>query len=80
MSISRLVPFCSRIVAYRLLANGQDCRLQRPETLYSLRQKLPVGVLQWVREETKEGKGGRKDAAEFWVEIKETHKKSGHRE
>jgi hypothetical protein len=28
------------MVAYRELAKGQDERLQRPETLYSLRQKF----------------------------------------
>jgi hypothetical protein len=34
------VASCSRIVAYRELARGHDCRLQRPVTLYSLRQKF----------------------------------------
>lgn len=35
-----------RTVAYRELASGQDCRLQRPVTLYSLRQKFcPFVVL-----------------------------------
>jgi hypothetical protein len=38
-------PSCSRTVAYRELARGHDCRLQRPVRLYSFRQKFCVTVL-----------------------------------
>jgi hypothetical protein len=38
-------PSCSRTVAYRLLASGQDWRVQSPLTLYSFRQKFCVVVL-----------------------------------
>lgn len=40
-----ILPFSSRMVAYRLLANGQLLRLHRPVTLYSFLQKLRVLVL-----------------------------------
>jgi hypothetical protein len=43
-------PSFSRTVAYLELARGQDCLLQKPETLYSFRQKFWVVVLtegQW---------------------------------
>ena len=38
-------PLCSLMVAYLLLAKGQLLRLQRPVTLYSLRQKFCTCVL-----------------------------------
>ena len=38
-------PSCSRTVAYRELARGHDCRLQKPVRLYSFRQKFCVTVL-----------------------------------
>ena len=38
----------SRMVAYRELAKGQDERLQRPETLYSLRQKFWFFIVEVV--------------------------------
>ncbi len=34
------LPSFSLTVAYREFAKGQDCRLQKPLTLYSLRQKF----------------------------------------
>lgn len=40
------VPSCSRTVAYREFASGHDCLLQNPVTLYSLRQKFCVAVLE----------------------------------
>lgn len=39
-------PSCSRTVAYRELARGHDCRLQKPVRLYSFRQKFCVTVLE----------------------------------
>lgn len=39
------VPSFSRTVAYLELANGHDCLLQKPVTLYSFRQKFCVSVL-----------------------------------
>ena len=43
------VPSCSRTVAYREFASGHDCLLQNPVTLYSLRQKFCVAVLEGVK-------------------------------
>lgn len=47
--IKKRLPFSSLMVAYLLLAKGQDWRLQRPVTLYWLRQKVPVGVLYKIK-------------------------------
>lgn len=51
MNTKRLYwPSFSRTVAYREFAKGHDWRLQRPVTLYSLRQKFWVVVLRkWIR-------------------------------
>lgn len=40
------IPSFSLTVAYLEFANGHDCRLHRPVTLYSFRQKFCVAVLE----------------------------------